>query len=353
MTLSDAPSAPPASSPPAAASELLIEITRGPIVESRHRAALAVSDVTGRILLHSGELERPVYPRSAIKPLQALALIESGAADAFELGAAEIALACASHSGEPRHVATVAEWLARIGCSHEDLECGGHLPYDEDAAHRMIAEGIQPNALHNNCSGKHAGFLSIARHLGTPTAGYIRHEHPVQQRVLGVLESMTGLDLSHAPRGIDGCGIPTLGVPLGNLALAMARLADPSDQPEVRQAAAARIRGAMSEEPFMVAGSKRYCTAVIEATGGRALIKTGAEGVYCGALPEEGLGLALKVEDGATRAGELVMGRLLRHLGVLDTADEAAITARHPSILVNRMGVEVGEIRLAADGLLD
>lgn len=351
MTLSDVQSLPTASAAPAT-DELLVEITRGPMVESRHRAVLAVSDAAGRILLHSGDLEQQVYPRSAIKPLQALALIESGAADAFGLGSAEIALACASHSGEPRHVATVAAWLERIGCSHEDLECGGHLPYDEDAAHRMIAEGTRPSGLHNNCSGKHAGFLSIARHLGYPTAGYIRYEHPVQQRVLGVLEGMTGLDLSAAPRGIDGCGIPTLGVPLGNLALAMARLADPSDQPDARQTAAARIRQAMTEEPFMIAGSKRYCTAVIEETKGRALVKTGAEGVYCGALPEQGLGFALKVEDGATRAGELLAGRLLRRLGVLEDAAEAAIAARHPSTLVNRMGREVGEIRLAAGGLL-
>ncbi|MDH3472496.1 MAG: asparaginase [Rhodospirillales bacterium] len=328
---------------------IVVEVTRGPMVESWHRGAFAVSDPDGKIVLHAGDFERPVYPRSAIKPLQALALVETGAAEAFALGDAEIALACASHGGEPRHVDTVAAWLARIGCGPADLECGAHLPSNESAMVALLKSGRDPSALHNNCSGKHSGFLSVARHLGQPTAGYIKFEHPVQQRILGILESMAGCELGAAPRGTDGCGIPTLGIPLGNIALAMARLADPADQPEPRQAAAARIRRAMAAEPFMVAGSGRFCTRVMELTGAKALIKGGAEGVYCGILPELGLGIALKVDDGAGRGAEVVMGQLLRRLGVLGEGEiERLGSALAPPVL-NRAGLAVGEVRGVAD----
>ena len=333
MTQADAESAP--------ANPILAEVTRGAMVESRHRASLAVVDATGRVVLSAGDVEAAVYGRSALKPLQALPLLETGAAEAFDLSDAEIALACASHSGEARHVDTVAAWLARIGCAPEDLECGVHLPYNEAAMVALLRSGAEPSTLHNNCSGKHTGFLSIARHLGVPTKGYIRYDHPVQQRILGVLESMTGLDLSDAPRGIDGCGIPVIAIPLGNTALAMARLADPHDQPEARQAASARILRAMAADPFMVAGSERYCTRAMQILKGRAVIKTGAEGVYCGAIPGEGLGFAIKADDGATRAAEAVCGALLKRLGVLDEAESIALS----ETLRNRAGVEVGRLR--------
>ncbi len=328
---------------------VLVEATRGDMVESRHRASVAVVDIEGRVVVQAGEVERLVYARSAIKPLQALALVESGAAEAFDLGPAELALACASHNGEPRHAETVGAWLKRIGCTADDLECGAHLPYHQGATEALLRSGAAPTTLHNNCSGKHAGFLSVARHLGHPTAGYIRYDHPVQQQVLGILETMTGLDLSEAPRGIDGCGIPVLGIPLGNLALAMARFAQPDDQPEARQAACLRLQQALAAEPFMMAGSGRFCTRVIEATQGRALVKTGAEGVYCGALPELGLGFALKVDDGAGRAAEVVCGRVLRRLGVIGEAETAALAAVFQPTLFNRAGRAVGELRTAAD----
>ncbi len=338
-----------AASAEAEANPVLVEAKRGDMVESRHRAAVAVVDIEGRVVLRAGEIEALVYPRSAIKPLQALALVESGAAEAFGLGAAELALACASHNGEPRHAETVGAWLARIGCSAEDLECGAHLPYHQESLEALLRGGAAPSALHNNCSGKHAGFLSVARHLGHPTAGYIRYDHPVQQQVLGILETLTGLDLSAAPRGIDGCGIPVLGIPLGNLALAMARFAQPDDQPEARRAACLRLRQALAAEPFMIAGSGRFCTRVIEATKGRALVKTGAEGVFCGALPELGLGFALKVDDGAGRAAEVACGRVLRRLGVIGETETAALAAVFQPTLFNRAGRAVGELRTAAD----
>ena len=333
----------PESAERAAENPVLVEVTRGGMVESRHRAAVAVADAGGRVVLSAGDVSRPVYARSAIKPLQAIPLVESGAAEAFGLTDAEIALACASHYGEPRHVAAVRAWLERIGCSVADLECGTHPPYHESSLRALLAAGEEPSAAHNNCSGKHSGFLTLARHIKVPAKGYIRTEHAVQQRVLDLLEAMTGLDLGAAPRGIDGCGIPVIGVPLANLALAMARLADPAGQPEARQAACARIRSAMTAEPFMVSGSGGFCSRVIAETRGRALVKTGAEGFYCGALPELGIGLALKVDDGAGRAAEAIMARLLARLGVIEADHELLLRP-----LRNRAGAQVGELRAPA-----
>ena len=330
------------------ANPILVEVTRGDMVESRHRGAVAVIDGSGGTVLAIGDIEAPVYPRSAIKPLQALALFETGAADAFGLSDAEIALACASHGGEPRHVETVERWLARIGCSAEDLECGSHLPSHEPSAAELIRDGVAARPVHNNCSGKHTGFLSVARHLGVETRGYIALEHPVQQTVLGILEQMTGLDLGEAPRGTDGCGIPVIGIPLGNLALAMARLARPSDQPKRRREAAARVRRAMAAEPFMVAGTGRFCTRVMAVTGEGALVKTGAEGVFCAALPDKKLGIALKMDDGAGRAASIVMGRLLQQFGILGPEEVQSLEDALCAPVTNRAGLRVGEIRFSA-----
>ncbi len=189
---------------------VLVELVRGDLVESRHRGAFAVVDAAGKMVASAGDIERPVYARSAVKPLQALPLVESGAADRFGLGVEELALACASHAGTPLHVAKVASFLARAGLAAADLECGGHLPTDLASAQALIRAGEAPSPLHNNCSGKHAGFLATARHLGEAIRGYIEFDHPVQQRVLAAMGGMTGLDLTRAPRGRDGCGIPTI-----------------------------------------------------------------------------------------------------------------------------------------------
>ncbi|HET8728323.1 MAG TPA: asparaginase, partial [Alphaproteobacteria bacterium] len=239
---------------------ITVEVTRGGMVESRHRALAVIADPEGRVLNRWGDHERRIYPRSAVKALQALPLVESGAADAFGLDEEELALACASHNGETVHTEKVAAWLARIGLSPDDLECGAHAPYDAETARALTRRDKAPSPLHNNCSGKHAGFLAVARHKGERTKGYIDFTHPVQQRILGVLEQMTGQDLSHAPRGIDGCSIPTIGVPLGALAMAMARLADPSGLPDRRAEAATRLRAAWGGKPYMVAGRNRFDT---------------------------------------------------------------------------------------------
>lgn len=326
----------------------VVEVTRGDFVESRHQITVAVVDTAGSIVLQAGDIERPIYARSAIKPLQALELIEGGAADAFKLTKQEIALACASHNGEQRHIETIQSWLSRIGLSVENLRCGPHAPLLPDAADALIRAGKKPSALHNNCSGKHAGFLTLARYIDASLKGYERFEHPVQQRVLGVLEQMSGLDLQNAPRGIDGCGIPVIAIPLVNIALAMAHLAVPDDQPEPRQVAAKKICDAMASEPFLIAGTERFDTRVIEATDGCALVKSGAEGVLCAMLSELGLGIALKVADGAQRGAETAMAKVLICLGVpgIEAGDVEDLI--EPKIL-NRRGECVGRLRAITD----
>jgi L-asparaginase II len=330
---------------------VLVEVTRGAMVESRHRGAAVIADTAGRVMMAWGDGTRPVYARSALKPLQALPLVESGAADAFGLTSGELALACGSQHGEEPHVAAVASWLARMGLGPSDLECGAHPPLDPAAAQALIRRGEAPSALHNNCAGKHAGFLATALHLGEPTHGYIAADHPVQRRVLATIEDMTGIDLADAPRGIDGCGIPVVGIPLVGLARAMARMGDPHEFPPARASAARRLLDAMAAEPFMVSGSTGFATLLLRAAGDRVRAKPGAEGVWAAALPGLGFGLALKIEDGASRAGEVAVAAILRRLGLLDGAALEALAGRDRPPLRNVAGVIVGEIR-PADALL-
>jgi L-asparaginase II len=325
------------------AAPVLVEVTRGDMVESRHTGTVAVVDAGGAVRLSCGNISQPIYPRSAIKPIQAIPLIESGAADAFALGDAEIALACASHGGEPRHVETVRAWLKRIGLAEDDLECGAHAPSYAPAAEALYRAGASVTNAHNNCSGKHAGFLSVARHKGWPTRGYIGAQHPVQKLVLQALVDLCGAEVSRAARGGDGCGIPVVGIPLERLALAMARMADPSSLAPPRRAAIERIRRAMTREPFMVAGTGRFCTRAMQKAGGAAILKTGAEGVYMAAVPGQGLGVCLKIADGASRAAQAAMAAVLERLGLPGLSELATAP------VVNVAGLRVGEIRPAGE----
>lgn len=334
--------------PQDAASPVLVEVTRGDMVESIHRGRVAVVDIAGKVALQWGDIDAPVYPRSAIKAIQALPLVETGAADAFGLSDSELAVACASHSGEPRHVETVRSWLTRIGLSEADLACGAHWPrHHQPTLHAMIRSGETPRDIHNNCSGKHAGMLTTAHHLGEPLDGYTKPTHPVQQRILGTLEALCGLDLSRAPRGTDGCSVPTWSVPLSNLALAFARLGAPDDLPPARAAAAIRIRKAVAAEPFMVAGTGRYCTTMMQAAGETIFVKTGAEGVFCAALPDYGLGVALKCEDGAARGSQMMLTAVLRRIGALDDDLAARLDALVTVPIENCKGAVVGMVRPA------
>lgn len=310
---------------------LVVEATRGPLVESRHLVDAAVVDAAGAVVAAHGAVDAPVYPRSACKPLQALPLVESGAADAFGLSQKEVALACASHNGEPVHVEAVLAWLDRLGLSDDDLECGAHLPRQEPVLAEFVRSGATLRQAHNNCSGKHAGMLATAVHLGEPTRGYVGREHPVQRRVAAAMGELCGLRLETF--GIDGCGIPTFALPLGALAFGMARLPG--------RPAGRRIVEAMIAEPYMVAGRGRACTELMQAAGGAVALKTGAEGVYMAALPARGLGLALKARDGAGRAAEIAVAQLLARLGALPED-----FARRP--LHNVRGLAIGELRPAS-----
>jgi L-asparaginase II len=326
----------------------LVEVTRGAMVESRHRGAIAIVDAAGAVRHQVGAIDRPIFARSAIKPLQALPLVESGAADKYGLGDAELSIACASHQGQPIHIETVTRWLDRIGLGPDDLECGAHLPTDLPSSQALIRAGQAPTALHNNCSGKHTGFLCTACCLGEPTRGYIEAEHPVQRRIERVLEEMTGLDLSHAPRGRDGCGIPVIGISLHGMARAFARMADPRGLPDERRAASTRLLDAMAARPEMIDGTAGMAYAVMSVAGATVRLKPGAEGVFCAALPGLGLGVALKIEDGTQRAAQLAIATVLDRLGCFDDSQRMAL---HPYLaprLRNVAGVEVGAVRAAA-----
>ncbi len=326
---------------------VLIEVTRGNGVESRHRGAIAVVDGAGQIVASWGDIETPIFPRSAIKPLQGLALVESGAADHCGIGGEELALACASHSSEPGQVERVNRWLDRMGLSENDLECGAHPPrYAEDTAELVLARQ-QPGRSHNNCSGKHAGFLCTALHMGEPTEGYSKADHPVQQRLRAILSELGKIDLSTTPHGIDGCGIPVLAMPLVSMGRALARMANPDTLSEGRAEAARRICQAMSTHPGMVGG--RYCfdTRMMAAGKGAFVVKTGAEGVYAGILPGSGLGIALKIDDGAKRAAETTMAALLRHYGELQADVGEPVADLISPVVVNAVGEPVGTIRPA------
>src|SRR5579863_9518595 len=297
------------------ANPVVVEITRGDRVESAHRGAGAVVDAEGRIVMAFGDAERPVYPRSAVKALQALPLIESGAADRLGLSDKEIALACASHSGSDDHVATARAMLAKAGRDEGTLECGVHWPLGETEARALARSGRTPNALHNNCSGKHAGFVCLSCAMGVEPKGYVAPDHAVQREAAAAIAAATGARLSEETRGVDGCAIPTYAVPLIALARGFARLGTGEGLSPAGQKAAARIRAAVAAHPVTVAGNGRFDTDVMSLLGARAFTKSGAEGVFCAALPEAGLGLAVKADDGAGRAGQVMIAALIRRFG--------------------------------------
>ena len=334
----------------------LVEAIRGGIRESAHRGAVAVVDADGATVAALGDIDRPVFPRSAVKVLQALPLVESGAAEQLGLSDEELAVACASHNGEPEHTAVVARMLARAGLDADALECGTHWPYREPIQRQMAAAGIEPSALHNNCSGKHAGFLCVACRLagGADPRGYARGyvgpAHPVMRSVTAALQAATGYDLAATARGTDGCSIPTYAIPLRHLAHAFARVGTGVGLSPGHADAARRLRGAVARHPFMVGGTGRFDTRVMERLGERVFCKVGAEAVFCAAFPERGLGVAIKVDDGNNaRAAEVAMAALIEAFVALD--DGAATLLRELSdvTLRNWNGVEVGALRASAE----
>lgn len=326
---------------------VLVEVYRGDVIESRHRGAISVFDADGKVVMQHGDVELPVFPRSAVKAIQALPLVESGAADAYGFGDRELSLACASHSGEPEHAALAAEILARAGLDATALECGAHWPTRQEAMLELARSGATPNPLHNNCSGKHSGFLCTCTHLGFDARGYVEADHAEQKLVCEAMESVTGAPHTADLRGRDGCSIPTYAIPLKDMARGFARMATGQGLGPERARAARRILAACMAEPFYMSGTGRNDLAILTEGRGRVFVKTGAEGVYCGAIPELGLGIALKCDDGTGRASEVGVAAVLAMLTAKDGELSGSMRALASRELTNWRGFCVGRVQAA------
>lgn len=328
---------------------VLVNRWRGNAIESRHRGSVAVVEASGRVIAALGDVQRAVFPRSAIKFLQAIPFVESGAVDAYGLDDRHIALACASHNGEPIHAGLAQDWLERIDCKHDDLECGATLPMHQATQFELMSEGRGPQRIHHNCSGKHLGFLSTCKHRGEQIGNYRLYNHSAQQRWFEVLESVSNTRVAQLPWGYDGCAIPTLAIPLQRIALAMARFGDVSRFEGERRTAVERIHAAVTSNPYMVAGKERLCTALMERLAPHILVKVGADGVYTAVIPEHGLGVALKIDDGNDSAARVALGAVLQSLGLLP-ADEIKVLGEYlrPSVS-NSRGEIIGRIEPSSD----
>lgn len=322
----------------------LVDVVRGGIVESQHRGSVLVVNHKGETVYSLGDVDRNIYPRSSLKFFQVIPLLESGAADAFDFTDAEIALACSSHTGESMHTDAVDTILGRLGLSIEDLENGPDEPQNQQALANLIKSAKVATSVHQNCSGKHSGMLTLARHLGVPTEGYSNHDHPVQRAWMQTLGELVDLDVSGLPWERDGCGMPAINMPMRQLALGCALYAEPQAVAGEREIAMRRILKAVAGNPLMVAGTNRFCSRIIEATAGRVLVKTGAEAVFVGILQDKGLGIALKIDDGSTRASEVAMGAVLNKLGALDQNMLASLKPKLEPNVVNSQGHITGAI---------
>lgn len=317
---------------------IVAEILRGQLVESFHRGAFVVANAQGEIIHAQGDVKRNIFPRSAIKAFQCVPVIESGAAGRFGFSDEDIALACSSHSGEAEHVRVAASMLAKAGIDETAYECGSHWPeHLEDKAELIKAEK-RPRAIHNNCSGKHAAMLALAKHVGAPLEGYVKREHAVQHAVAKALDHYCHVDTANAPWGIDGCSVPTWALPLTNVAQGFARLFSPGN------VTGQRIAKAASAHPFLIAGSDKFDSKIMSAVP-RLFIKVGAEGVYCGAIPHASLGFALKIDDGAVRGAEVAAANVLSKLDCWTPEEKTLLQSFAHHTNSNWRKLEVGETR--------
>lgn len=327
--------------------KVLAKVIRGDTVESAHRGHLIVLNGSGETVASIGDPKAVTFFRSAAKPFQALPCITSGAADAFNFSEEEVALACASHSGESRHVRIAALMLERIGLNEAHLHCGSHLPFFEKEAERMLRVGEYATQLHNNCSGKHAAMLAFAKHIEADINTYELLENPVQQKILEAVSRFTETPVNKIPIAIDGCCAPNFALPLNAMATAFMNLIRPARFDQKTQDAAARIVSAMIKFPELIGGSERLDTMLMQAAEGKIISKVGADGVWlCGVLPSEkhptGLAIALKIEDGDDkRARPVVAVEVLRQLGILSAEDLADVS---PMPIKNRRGDVVGRV---------
>ncbi len=335
------------------ANPVFIELVRGPVIESRHRAAIAVSDASGKIVHSWGDISQVILPRSGMKPLQAISMVESGALDAFGLGDAELALHCASHNGEHEHVDKVRAWLDVIGCCEDDLECAPHRPLAEQWLHLDPHECPPPSKATNNCSGKHAGFMTTARHMGVSVENYTSPDHPVQLLAREIISELTGESVESMPLGCDNCGAPVYGVPISALAVSAARMARPDGFSPLRADSIRRVVVAMRAHPFLVAGTGRADTILMEHSSFSGAIKCGAEGIYMVILPDLELGVALKVDDGGNRAADALLIAVLHRLGAIDDETRDQLAGRINLEIQSPRGESISHIRVRTLGLSD
>ncbi len=315
--------------------------TRGEIVESRHRVHAVVMDADGELHASVGDPDRVTFFRSSAKPLQAIPLVDEGVLDRFGITDEELALCCASHNSEPVHLEGARSILRKVDRTEEDLACGPHTPIQEEVAESILRRGETLTAIHNNCSGKHAGMIALAVAMGWPTDRYHESGHPLQERMLAEVSRWTGVAEEEIGQGLDGCGVVTFALPLSGMARAFSGLAARVGQ----ESAASRVVSAMTRYPYLVAGMKRLCTTLMSQTEGRVFAKTGAEGLYCAGIPERGLGVAVKVEDGARRASDVALLHVLDEVGALTSDDAAALEKLIRPPITNTREEDSGEIR--------
>ncbi|MDQ2066471.1 asparaginase [Xinfangfangia sp. CPCC 101601] len=319
------------------------ELWRGGVLEGVHLGHAVICDANG-VVEAWGNPQAVIFPRSSCKMVQALPLLESGAAAARGLTQAHLALSCASHQGAALHVEMAGRWIKDLGLGEEDLRCGAHDPADRDERDRLICAHEVPCQLHNNCSGKHSGFLTVTQHLKAGPE-YVELDHPLQRAILAATEEVAGESVAGA--GIDGCSAPNFAVSLEGLARSMALFAVAREGYGARQDAMFQLTRAMAAYPELVAGEGRACTELMRAMGGKVAIKTGAEAVFVAIIPEKGLGIALKIVDGGTRASEAAIAHLLVRAGVLEAGHPATLKRLNP-VQKNWRGIETGQLRIAA-----
>ena len=322
----------------------MVEVWRGSLVESVHLGVAAVANARGEIIAGWGDTGMVTYPRSALKPVQAIALVESGALAARGLTPQHLALACASHRGEPFHTGLVTAWLAGLGLDQSALACGPDHPADETAAAAAIREGHAKQRIYHNCSGKHCGFLTVARHRGWPVEGYDRIEHPAQQLYLDALSELAGRDARALPFGVDGCTLPAAALPVKDMAVLMARFAEARASSPGRRAAILAIHDAMRLNPEYISGTGQPGVQLARATRGRIVMKTGAEGFLMAYAPGQGLGIALKIADGEARARVPALIAVLSAVGLLDQAEQRALARLAEPPVKSSAGAIVGRI---------
>ncbi len=336
----------------AAANPVLAVGRRNGVVETLHRGVVCVVDRRGSVVFSRGDVNQVAYPRSALKFLQALPLLASGAFEKLGLTDADVAVMCASHNAEPRHLEAVRSLLSKAGVPEAALGCGSHPLGEASTAEALIRAGLTPTDLHNNCSGKHAGFLAFARHLGVPLEGYLALDHPVQIRVRATIARMAEAREDEMHAGVDGCSAPNYAMPVVRMAVAIKNLVQPHGEDPALDAACRRIVRAVTSHPFLVGGSGRYCTDLMEATAGRVIGKVGAEGFYVAGLVQEGMGIAIKTDDGVTGPPYSVLQALLDRSGALSAEASARLAEYRRAPVRNWRGVLVGH-REPAEGLTD